>query len=85
MYGNGSTVSYTYDRFNRLSTQTKAQGTYKYTYDAQSNLANVESPIAEGIKEYYTYDLAGRLTNVNNTLYGFRRNYTYDKNNNVGS
>ena len=64
-----------------MATQTKTQGTYKYEYNAQSNLSSIESP--EGIKEYYTYDLSGRLVNANNITYGFRRNYTYDENNNL--
>ncbi len=81
IYGNDDTISYTYDRFNIMTTQTKEQGTYKYKYDAQSNLAYIETP--EGIKEYYTYDLSGRITNVYNALYGFKRAYKYDKNNNL--
>lgn len=82
-YGNGQTISYSYDRFNSIATQTKTQGTYKYEYNAQSNLAYVESP--EGIKEYYTYDLSGRLVNAKNMLYGFNKSYKYDKNNNLNN
>lgn len=83
IYGNGQTISYSYDRFNRITTQTKKQGTYKYMYGAQSNLAFIEAP--EGIKEYYTYDLSGRLVNANNTTYGFKKSYKYDENNNINS
>ena len=52
-------------------------------YGAQSNLAFIEAP--EGIKEYYTYDLSGRLVNANNTTYGFKKSYKYDENNNINS
>ncbi len=82
-YGNNQQISYTYDRFNRMITQTKTQGTYQYEYDAKSNLAYSQSP--EGIKTYYTYDLADRLVKVNNTTYNFTRSYTYDQNNNINS
>ena len=82
-YGNNQQISYTYDRFNRMITQTKTHGTYQYKYDAKSNLAYVQSP--EKIKTYYTYDLADRLVKVNNTTYNFARSYTYDQNNNINS
>ena len=82
-YGNGQQVSYTYDKFNRITTQTKAQGTYQYEYDAKSNLAYTKTP--EGTITNYTYDLAGRLIQVNDNLHVFTRNYTYDNNSNVNS
>lgn len=73
-------ISYTYDKFNRLRTQRRDQGMYKYEYDAQSNLAYIETP--EGNQERYTYDLAGRLVNANDDS-GFSKKYKYDKNNNI--
>ena len=81
-YGNSQQISYGYDRFDRLITEAKAQGTYQYTYDAKSSLKRMNSP--EGIIKYYTYDLANRLVKVND-IYGFERNYKYDENNNTNS
>lgn len=80
-YGNNSQISYTYDRFNRMTTQTKAQGTYQYGYDAQSNLAYTKAP--DGTTTNYTYDLAGRLVNSKNISNQFSKSYKYDSNSNV--
>lgn len=82
-YGNNAQISYTYDRFDRMITQTKAQGTYQYVYDAKSNLAYTKTP--EGTTTYYTYDLADRLAKVNDTSNNFTTSYTYDANSNIDS
>ncbi|MCL2859832.1 MAG: hypothetical protein FWF46_04605 [Oscillospiraceae bacterium] len=81
-YGNGQTVSYTYDRFYRMVTQAKAQGTYQYNYDARGNLAYTQDPT--GTREYYFYDLIDRMTKFRNDN-GLLGSYTYDENSNLSS
>ena len=80
-YGNSQTISYGYDRFNRL---TKVEGTnekYEYTYNANSNVKTIVDSINNNT-ETFTYDLAERLVKSINTN-GFTKEYEYDINNNV--
>ena len=81
-YGNGQTVSYTYDRFYRMITQSKAQGIFQYNYDNRGNLAYTQDPT--GAREYYYYDLADRMTKFSNAG-GISGSYTYDANSNLNT
>jgi RHS repeat-associated protein/uncharacterized repeat protein (TIGR01451 family) len=64
---NGVSVSYTYDRLNRLSTVTDnrlpvGKGTSVYTYDAAGNLATMTLP--NGVVSTFTYDNLDRLKSL---------------------
>jgi len=78
VYGNGNTISFAYDRFNRLTQKTLSNGTINYTYDARANLAKTVDGV-NSTTETYSYDLADRLTKVTNTN-GLTSQYTYDQN-----
>ena len=65
-YGNGETVSYTYDLFDRKTAETYNDGviTYHYEYDAEGSLAGQYATDANGAttEQYsYEYDNLGRL------------------------
>ncbi len=65
-YGNGETVSYTYDLFDRKTAETYNDGviTYHYEYDAEGSLAGQYATDANGAttEQYsYEYDSLGRL------------------------
>ena len=65
-YGNGETVSYTYDLFDRKTAETYNDGaiTYHYEYDAEGSLAGQYATDAAGAttEQYsYEYDSLGRL------------------------
>ena len=65
-YGNGNTVSYTYDLFDRKTAETYNDGaiTYHYEYDAEGSLAGQYATDAAGAttEQYsYEYDSLGRL------------------------
>ena len=58
-FGNGQTVQYTYDRFDRTTAEQYNNVTYEYAYDASGQLAKQSSTAGE---EYnYEYDSLGRL------------------------
>mgnify|MGYP004674923359 FL=1 len=62
-FGNGQTVQYTYDRFDRTTAEQYNNVTYEYTYDASGQLAKQSSTAGE---EYnYEYDSLGRLIRSN--------------------
>ena len=82
-YGNNQTVSYNYDRFDRITKLTGTKGTYQYTYDANSNVKTIVDSINNNT-ETFTYDLAERLVKAVNTN-GFTKEYGYDINNNINS
>jgi len=80
---NGTSVAYTYDSLNRLSTVVDnwlpvGQNTTTYSYDPASNLATVVYP--NGLRSSFTYDDRNRLTNLSltkgSTLASY--NYTFD-------
>ena len=64
-YGNGDTVNYTYDLFDRKTAETYNDGTsYHYEYDAEGSLAGQYATDANGAttEQYsYEYDSLGRL------------------------
>ena len=65
-YGNGETVSYTYDLFDRKTAETYNDGaiTYHYEYDAEGSLAGQYATDAAGAtteRYAYEYDSLGRL------------------------
>jgi len=82
-YGNGQQVSYTYDRFNRVTRTTKSTGTVDYIYDARGNLYQTKD---SGLNETTaaTYDLIDRPTTVSNTN-GLNIGYKYDANSNLSN
>lgn len=80
-YGNSQTISYGYDRFNRLTKVEGTNGKYEYTYNANSNVKTIVDSINNNT-ETFTYDLAERLVKSINTN-GFTKEYEYDINNNV--
>lgn len=82
-YGNNQTISYNYDRFNRLTKVTGTNGNYQYTYNANSNVKTIVDSINNNT-ETFTYDLAERLVKSINTN-GFTKEYGYDINNNVNT
>ena len=65
-YGNGETVSYTYDLFDRKTAETYNDGaiTYHYEYDVEGSLAGQYATDAAGAtteRYAYEYDSLGRL------------------------
>ena len=79
-YGNGHMVMYTYDGFGR-QTRKMGTGSYKYLYDAKSNIQKVYDE-ATRISTTNTYDLADRLVKQSSNN-GFTKEYKYDINNNI--
>ena len=58
-----STLNFTYDAYNRVSSFTNADGyVIQYRYDANGNLTNLVYPGGRNV--YYAYDSLNRLTNV---------------------
>ena len=64
-YGNNQQISYGYDRFNQLISQTRAEGTYNYEYDAKANLVNTYNP--DGTKESLIYDYVSKTSKIVNS------------------
>lgn len=52
-YGNNQKVSYSYDRFNRVTMKAGANGNYKYTYDGKSNLKTIQDSVNNTTREFY--------------------------------
>ncbi|MEU4985918.1 DUF6531 domain-containing protein [Streptomyces sp. NPDC021969] len=67
-YGDGNTITYTYDADGRTTTMAADSTTTKYTYDAEANLTRTTLP--NTLTEDRTYDAAARLTAVNATKAG---------------
>ena len=82
-YGNGHEISYLYDNFNRVSRKTGTDGNIDYEYDGRNNLAKVQDGVNNETITY-TYDLADRLVQIQNSNL-FKTKYTYDNNSNVNS
>lgn len=82
-FANNQTISYTYDRFNRLTKNQGTNGSYTYVYNADSNIKEIVDTINNNTKSF-TYDLAQRLVKEINTN-GFTKEYEYDINNNINN
>ena len=88
-YGNGVTLSYTYDVFDRVIATDMASGSnsavriYEYSYDHQGNLA-VMKDLMNRISYRYFYDMTDRLVMCQDSL-GNSFTYIYDANNNLTS
>lgn len=80
-YGNGNTVSYGYDRFNRITSKSLSGGTYTYLYDGRGNLKTITDSTNNNTITY-TYDMAERLIKGQNSN-GYEYQYEYDKNSNL--
>ena len=60
-YGNGATVSYTYDNFGRkIQTDTSSLDQYKYTYTGDGQLYEMKD-VSGNLLYRYNYDTLGRL------------------------
>lgn len=78
VYGNGNSIHYVYDEFNRVKEFIKMDDKYKIEYDNANNIAKIFSN-NEDIK--YNYDLGNRLTDY---FYNdLECSYKYDDNNNI--
>lgn len=85
-YGNGQTVEYEYDIFDRTTKETYNNGvTYNYAYDASGALAKQYSTNSSdtALEEYrYEYDSLGRLirsSEYNNNAFTQRTEHIYDE------
>ena len=83
VYGNNQTISYQYDRFQRLTQQINTNGTVGYTYDARGNVAQIVNSLT-GETINYTYDLGERLIKSVNSS-GLTTQYEFDANSNVNN
>ncbi len=81
-YGNGDTITYTYDDFGRVQETQTTFDKYKYFYNNLNQLEKIEYGLT---KQLYYYDLANRLKqHVFDTFLGrFEINYDYDKDDNL--
>ena len=85
-YGNGQTVNYEYDIFDRTTKETYNNGVaYNYAYDASGALAKQYSTNSSDtvLEEYrYEYDSLGRLirsSEYNNNAFTQRTEHIYDE------
>lgn len=83
VYGNGQTINYEYDRFQRISKKTGINGNYTYSYDAKGNIKTIQDTVNNSTQTY-TYDLGERIVKKENTN-GSSIEYEYDANSNVNS
>jgi len=80
VYGNNQTISYTYDRFDRINKKTGTNGNIQYTYDAKGNVKTVVDSV-NGTTTY-AYDVSDRkIKEARNN--GQTTEYTYDPNSNA--
>lgn len=86
VYGNGQTVSYTYDNLDRIISKnpTNVNGAYAYVYNLNGQMGVIKDTV-NGYNTRYFYDLAGRLSEVfQHTTQGslrMRTLYNYDSKN----
>ncbi len=72
-YGNGKTMTQTFDGLNRLKTLNNGVNSYSYAYDGVGNM------LSDGQKNY-GYDSIYRLTQANDSMSGtVLENFAYDK------
>ncbi|MCI8361940.1 MAG: hypothetical protein HFJ41_02105 [Clostridia bacterium] len=83
VFANRQTLSYAYDRFNRITKKEGENGSYTYTYNADSNIKTIVDEINNNTKSF-TYDLAQRLVKEINSN-GFTKEYGYDINSNINN
>ena len=77
IFPSGSAETYTWDNNNNLTTKTDRNGNYfSYTYDYQNHLYEKQLPMV-GYTAYYTYDAAGRLTQVADYNSGSTGTYSF--------
>lgn len=74
IYGNGHTINYTYDEFDRILNLNKMNNTYKYYYDNFGNIKRVDS---NDNTYYYDYDFSQRLIGYEEN--NFKINYDYNE------
>ena len=79
-YGNGHTVTFDYDEFDRVKTVNKMNDEYHYKYDNNGNIAKV---LSNDYVIKYSYDIGKRMHEYR--FNNFKINYEYDSNNNVVS
>lgn len=77
-YGNGDTINYEYDEFDRITKITKGNKIYEYLYDNNANLVKV---LSSNYIAKYNYDLSKRLNQYNYN--DFKIKYIYDNNDNI--
>ena len=77
-YGNGDTISYEYDEFDRIKKINKMNDSYTNYYDNLGNIAKVKS---NNHNYNYYYDVSKRLTDYYDD--DFHINYEYDGKSNV--
>ncbi len=79
-YGNGDSVSYTYDILGRVIRETHSDGrVVAYTYNSEGQLSTATDSVSG--TTYYLYDSLGRLIYSDHAESGVRIKYTYDENN----
>lgn len=77
-----SSVSFTYDANNNLTSKIDAKGTTTYTYDVKGNLTKETDPLGQSTT--YTYDNYGQRTSVTDAR-GYKTTFSYDANGNLTS
>ena len=78
-YGNGHTISFTYDNFNRIEKVTKMNNTYNYMFGNNGNLLKVLDN--NNIITQFIYDTAKRIKCYKFDDFSIR--YNYDINDNI--
>ncbi len=74
-YPNGERAEYQYNEKGQLSKLHTEQGCIQYQYDDLGNLIRKELP--NGIVTSYSYNLLGRIREINHTGDGFAEEYAY--------
>ncbi|AYC32983.1 hypothetical protein D3880_11645 [Pseudomonas cavernae] len=73
-WGNGISLSHSYDQDYRLTEQTVDGWNSQYGYDANSNITSLQSSLLGNLN--YSYDALDRLTEEQNA--DLQQTYTYD-------
>lgn len=77
-YGNGDSILYEYDEFNRIKTIKRGDDTFSYKYNYKGDIVKIVS--TNNVLKY-NYDDSGKLNEYRNNEY--RIKYTYDSNYNL--
>jgi RHS repeat-associated protein len=84
LYGNGQSISYLYDDYNRLTDVNYNGSTkYKLAYDATGQVGYLKD-LVQNKEYYYLSDASGRLSEIRRSDGSYSR-YTYDISNSVTS